>query len=540
MRTFLRPAIAAVVLGLLTGLAPVTSAPVTSAPAASAPATSAPATQGGVAVRLTAPHAVRTGTRVLLTATARPVRAGRPVRLEVRRAGHWQVVTSATQQRARVVLPARVTTTSIYRAVAPRWRGAPAATSRPATVVAEDAPTGATPWVTGYYAGWYWDQMYPPEAVDMAAMTHFVFGRVAPGGGSLGGRPGTVVPGAGTAHDPGLAPDGSGDSVEDYLVRRAHRAGGDALLMLGGDGLDGRGFVASTTAARRPAFVERIADYLVAHDYDGVDLDWENCLGGEDGCGASAAAARRRLQLLIADLRTELASRKRFARTPALITFPGYAVNINFLQPGGKVEQWQAAVANAVDQYNLMTYGVGTAWWGHGTGWHSWFSGALTGAAPEHPVDIASSIAAYVRTGVPRSRLGIGIGFYGIYYGPAIDGPREYDADNDTFEVADAALGYAELVRKGYLSHGSLEWDAEAQSTYRIYGGDGYVPAVDPDAAPAGMLSYEDERSIAAKGAWVRDQGVGGTILWTINYGFLPGPDTNPLLDATAEAFLGR
>lgn len=533
MRTSLRATVVPVLLGLLAALVP-------TLPTAPTAAATGPAAQVAVAVRLTAPQAVRTGTRVLLTATVRPVLAGRPVRLEVRQAGRWQTVVTVKQERAQVVLPARVSRTSNFRAVTPRWRGDPSAASRPVTVVAEDAPQGSTPWVTGYYAGWYWDQMYPPEQVDMAAMTHFVFGRVAPGGGSLGGRPGAVVPGAGTAHHPGLAPDGSGDSVEDYLVRRAHQAGSEALLMLGGDGLDGRGFVASTSDARRPGFVERIADYLVAHDYDGVDLDWENCLGGEDGCGAGAATARRRLQLLIADLRTELSTRKRFAQTPALITFPGYAVNINFLRPGGTVEQWQADVANAVDQYNLMTYGVGTAWWGHGTGWHSWFSGALTGAGPDHPVDIASSIAAYVRTGVPRSRLGIGIGFYGIYYGPAIDGPREYDADNDTFEFQDAALGYAELVRKGYLSHGSLEWDEEAQSTYRLYDGDGYIPAVDPGSAPAGMLSYEDERSIAAKGAWVRDQGVGGTILWTLNYGWLPGAGTNPLLDATAEAFLDR
>lgn len=510
------------------------------------PAPAAPAEPGGVGsesrrasgIRLAAPHAVRTGTRVRLIATVRPVRRGRPVRLQVRRDGRWQTVAGARQQRRRVVLATTVGRTARYRAVAPRWRDAGAMRSRAVTVVAEDAPQGSTPWVTGYYAGWFWDQMYPPEVVDMDAMTHLVFGRVAPGGGSLGGRPGTVVPGAGTAHDPGLAPDGRGDSVEDYLVRRAHAAGTAALLMLGGDGLDGRGFVASTSDARRPAFVEAVADYLVAHDYDGVDLDWENCLGGEAGCGVGAAEARRRLRALIADLRTELASRPRYDRTPALITFPGYAVNINFLRPGGKVEQWQADVANAVDQYNLMTYGVGTAWWGHGTGWHSWFSGALTGAGPDHPVDISSSIAAYVRTGVPAARLGIGIGFYGIYYGPEIDGPREYDAGNDIFEVQDAALGYAELVRKGYLSHGSLHWDAAAQSTYRLYDGGGYVPAVDPGAAPAGMLSYEDERSIGAKGAWVREHGVGGTILWTLNYGYLPGAGTNPLLDAAAEAFL--
>ena len=64
------------------------------------------------------------------------------------------------------------------------------------------------------------------------------------------------------------------------------------------------------------------------------------------------------------------------------------------------------------------------------------------------------------------------------------------------------------------------------------------MPASDPTMAPAGYLSYEDPRSIAAKGAWVRSTGVGGTILWTINYGYLPSSRTNPLLAAVKSSFL--
>lgn len=61
--------------------------------------------------------------------------------------------------------------------------------------------------------------------------------------------------------------------------------------MLGGDGDDGAGFMLSSTDADRAAFVERIVDYLVEHDYDGVDVDWENCLDGARGCGETAGAA---------------------------------------------------------------------------------------------------------------------------------------------------------------------------------------------------------------------------------------------------------
>lgn len=406
-----------------------------------------------------------------------------------------------------------------------------------ATITVATATASGTPWVTGYYAGWFWDQSYPPERVDMTAMTHFVFGRVAPGSGSLGGQAGQLVPGAGTAHQDGLSPDGV-RSVEDYLVKRAHDAGIKALLMLGGDGGDGLGFLRSTTDATRPAFVRNIVDYLVAHDYDGVDVDWENELHGNEELGVSAAEARRRLKALLVEIRTEAATRARYQGEDraVIVTFPGYAVSINFLQPGGKVEQWQADVANLVDQYNLMSYGIGTAY--SGGGWHSWFSGPIFGATGTTPYDLDSSIKAYVATGVPRNKIGIGIGFYGIYYGPTITGPRQSTEGNSIFEVADEPLSYANLVRKGYLSHGTLHWDDEARSSYRSYGGGGYIPAVDPNSNPAGFLSFESERSIAAKGEWVRSTGVGGTILWTINYGYLPESQTNPLLAAVKQSFL--
>lgn len=403
-----------------------------------------------------------------------------------------------------------------------------------------DAPASAapddTPWVTGYYAGWYWDQGYEPHEIDMSAMTHFVFGRVAPGGGSLNGEPGDVVEGAGTAHDPDASPY-AGTTVEDAAIGFAHAAGAKALLMLGGDGFDGRGFVASTDDSVRATFVENLVDYLVEHDYDGVDVDWENCIGGEAwecGIDISLEESVRRLTALLTEIRAEMATRPRYAETPGLVTYPGYAVSINDLDEEGHVDQWRVDVALLVDQYNLMSYGIGTTW--NGANWDSWFSGALDGETDTHPISIDSSIDAYVASGVPRSRIGMGIGFYGIYYGPGITGPRQNTDENDIYEVDDNALGYANLVEMGYLSNGARHFDDEASSTYRLYPG-GYIPASDPARYPAGMLSYEDERSIAAKGAYARAGGAAGTIIWTLNYGALPD-DSNPLLAAVKESFL--
>ena len=76
------------------------------------------------------------------------------------------------------------------------------------------ATPGTQPkWVTGYYGGYFWDNAdyQKPEHVDMTALTHFVFARIGPGGGTTG-KPGEIVLGAGNAHDnrdvgPGAAYD---------------------------------------------------------------------------------------------------------------------------------------------------------------------------------------------------------------------------------------------------------------------------------------------------------------------------------------------
>ncbi len=482
-----------------------------------------------------APSVITPHTRVPVTAASRPARPGARVTLQVRTGGTWRTVGTTTEDargRARfLVAPEQAATYRVQAA------GAPAVQTRIGL-----RPRAAKPWVTGYYAGWFWDQEYAPHEVDMSDLSHFVFGRVAPGGGSLGGSPGTVVPGAGTAHEPAASPY-RGTTVEDYLVARAHAAGAKALLMLGGDGFDGRGFVASTADAVRPTFVRNLVDYLVAHDYDGVDVDWENCIGGEAWeCGVriSEAEAVRRLKALIVEVRAEMATRRRYDADPGLVTFPGYPVNTNHLPASGKVSAWQGELPWLVDQYNLMSYGIGTTW--NRDGWHSWFSGALDDASPTTPVSIDSSIAAYVAAGAPREKIGLGIGLYGIYYGPTVTGPRQPTGDNDVYETNDVALSYARLVALGYLDRGFRHFDTAASSTYRTYGGGGYVPPAEPGLPPlkpAGFLSYEDEQSIRAKADYVADGKAGGTIVWTLNYGALPD-GTNPLLDVIGDAFLRR
>jgi GH18 family chitinase len=364
-------------------------------------------------------------------------------------------------------------------------------------------------WVSGYYAGWYWDS-YPPSAVDMSAMTHFIFGRYAPGGGTLGGSPGQLVPGAGTGHNA---------TVEDALVTKAHGAGLKAIAMIGGTG-DGPGWVASTTSTTRAAFIKNILDKCVAKDYDGIDADWEDSL--------DTATKQAQLINFLSELRSAAAARPRYQlpNAPFFITFPGAWVNVNTDLP---IPSWKATVASLVDQYNLMTYGTKTDC----CGWDTWLWAALTGEAGTHPTSIAASIQAYVNAGVPRSKLGMGLGLYGSGYGAPVTGPRQ--PISGSWGGDDNVNTWADFYAQGMFSAGTYHFDTAAQAGYYSYS-----PARSYRGHSVSLLTTEDPQSIAAKGAWAKAGNCGGAIVWTMNYGYISTLGRNLPMESVKSAFLGE
>ncbi|TFW16614.1 hypothetical protein E4L96_16090 [Massilia arenosa] len=392
-------------------------------------------------------------------------------------------------------------------------------------------PGSQSKWVGGYYGGYFWDNpdYQKPEHVDMTAMTHFVFARIGPGAGQNGGNPGDVIPGAGSAHTERKMGPGApyGMTVEEYLIARAHHAGTKAIIMLGGEG-DNAGFHNSSVDAVRPKFVKNLVDYMVAHDYDGIDVDWE-------GIDSEDTENQVLLEKLIADLRKEANARPRYAEKGVIITFPGGSLNTNYQ----KVSAHDIKVASLVDQYNIMSYAAGWI----GTGWDSMHYNALTGHHGREPLSIASTLQMYVDAGIPRSKLGMGIGFYGFNYKPPFTAPGQptdnYDYNSGILSMNDVQWNYTVLNKYGYLSNGVYGWDEATKTSYRSYPG-GYTPA-NRAGFSSGYIAYEDQRSIQAKGDWAHStqagEGAAGAVIWLVNYGTTDGVN-NPLLTAVKKGFL--
>ncbi len=369
------------------------------------------------------------------------------------------------------------------------------ALSDPATVSLDITPIvdppGDARWVSGYYVG-YERFDYPIAEVDFSAITHLMVGRLIPNAN------GTLT----THFDIDAV---NGPIWAQAAVDAAQAAGRKAILMVGGAGEIG-GWRGAAADANRAAFVANLLAAMDGFGADGLDIDWEPI----------AAEDHAPLLALVQDLRS--------ARPGMLLTMPVGGINVNF-PPLGEAALFQA-LHPLLDQLNVMSYDMAQAY----EGWHSWFASALDGEYANAPMSVSSSVDYYLGLDVPAAKLGVGIGFYGACY-HTVTQPRQ---PAEGFLVAsDGAMSYRNIVAD-YLPNMPRTFDAIADAPW-------LGNAVTQGPQNCNYVSYEDAQSIAAKGAYVAQAGLGGTIIWTISQGQLPEPadPRNPLLDAVREAFLG-
>ncbi|GMU08439.1 glycosyl hydrolase family 18 protein [Corallococcus caeni] len=356
-------------------------------------------------------------------------------------------------------------------------------------MVSPPDPSGQGKWVSGYYTGWNADD-YPPEKVDFSALTHIFVGRATPR------TDGTLN----TQFD-----NDNGPAIARTLATRAHAAGRKAVIMVGGSG-EHDGWVGAASNANRAKFVTNLLKAMDDFGYDGLDIDWEPV----------ETADRPQLLALVKELRA--------ARPNMLLTFPIHWINTNFPEDA---DPWYAQLAPYLDQVNVMTYEMIGPW----DGWQSWYTSALRGESGLRPSSVSSSLALWVQAGIPKAKLGMGIPFYGLAW-RHITGPYQPFTDWSDYVGGDNSFTYKKIL--GFAPKGTYHWDDTAKADYLTF--------APPDLVEDGTvtwISYDGPQAIAAKGAFVKAQGYGGTIIWTINQGCTdPATGSNPLLNAVKAAFL--
>jgi chitinase len=355
---------------------------------------------------------------------------------------------------------------------------------------ASDASAPSNAWVMGYYA--VWDEpanggAYPVSAIDWGAITHVATAFYLPdasGGFGVGSFDATTA----TA-----------------LITAAHAQSKKVIASIGGSG-SGPSFEGATQSSMA-AFVTSL-QALLSMGYDGIDIDWE-------GGNLTAAQDQALEQALIHALRTGSPS--------ALLTMTAGYENENSLDD----LTFYGTVIADLDRLNLMTYGMSGAW----QGWKSWHSSPLHwDHDTSTPTGIDTSVAHYLAAGVPAAKLGVGAGFYGECYTSPVTAPGQALGGSQV-SASDGTMSYVNIMAS-YYSAATYHYDSVAA-----------VPYLSPPAGNAQgctYVTYEDATSLGAKAAWMKSQGLGGIIIWTMSEGFVSsGADVhaqNPLLEVLGTA----
>ncbi len=368
----------------------------------------------------------------------------------------------------------------------------------------DGATTTSGQWVMGYYVG-YDISAYPIASIDWSGITHIIFAPLV----------------VNTDQSLNLSFDdqnGTGQQDAMALAQAAHAHGVKALLMLGGAGA-GANIATAAGAGKRVAFVNTLVDAMTTLGYDGIDLDWEDSVNLDD--------------------LVSLAQALRASKPAMLITYPAGAINGNFQT----VDPRMATLAASLDRFNVQTYYPSTAFTGQG--WSSWFSSPLQGASGSTPVAIDDTLQRYAAAGIPKGKLGMGIAFYAICYTGGITGPRQpTNGTSQQITGGDNAYPLSLFFAAGGTFDSSVtssrQRDTTAAEPYLTFG----TAVNDMHCGSATQyIPYEDETSIAAKGAFSKANGYGGMIIWTLEEGWLPagaagGRARNALMQALKSAFI--
>lgn len=337
----------------------------------------------------------------------------------------------------------------------------------------------------GYYASWAAAQ-YPIAEIEWSGLTHIAMAFYLPKAGGV------------------LELASGNDKLAADLIAAAHAHGVKAVASIGGSDTQS-GFKLASGSAAIPTFISNLLALLDV-GYDGIDIDWEPMDKADE------------------PVVVNIAQRLRAARPGVLLTVPIGELNVNMKNDlSGYVE-----IAAVYDQLNIMSYGQAGTW----SGWKSWHSSALYHKDSATPTSIDSTVKLYLAAQVPAAKLGIGIGFYGLCYTSPVTGPDQA-LNGSKLAASDGAISYATIMGQ-YWSAEARQWDDLAKVPYLSF------------AAPHGpnnctYISYDDEQSIAEKGAYVKAKGLGGVIQWELNEGYLgtaAAGQRNPLLKAIQQAFL--
>ncbi|MFF0146235.1 chitinase [Amycolatopsis sulphurea] len=357
-------------------------------------------------------------------------------------------------------------------------------------------PQAAAGKVVGYFTDWgIYQRNYHVKNIETsgsaAKLTHinYAFGNVTNGGCAVGDPYADYQ----KTYDAGGSVDGVADTWDQPLAGsfnqlkklKAKHPGLKVLWSFGGwTWSGGFGQAAQNPAAFADSCYNLVNDPRWAGLFDGIDIDWEY----PNACGLTCDhSGPDALKKVLSALRDKFGSSK---LVTASITADG--------TDGGKMDAADyAGAAQSADWYNVMSYDFFGAWASQGpTAPHS----PLTSydGIPTKGFNSDAAIQKLKSSGIPSSKLLLGLGFYGRGW---------------TGVTQDAPGGTATGPAPGTYEQGIEDYKVLKSSCPAT----GKVAGTAYAKCGSNWWSYDTPETIAGKTSYVKTQGLGGTMFWELS-----------------------
>jgi len=339
-----------------------------------------------------------------------------------------------------------------------------------------------------YFTNWSYKRpgmgKFTPEDVDASLCTHIVFAFATIENNKLQGS---------EDNDEGLGADGTYSRIVKLKERNPDLK---VLLAVGGWAFGSKPFQKLTeNIFRMNGFVYDSIEFMRSHKFDGLDIDWEYPRGPDDKASFVS---------LVKELRLAIEGEAKTSKSAKLLLTAAVPASFEAIEAGYDVPE----ISKYLDYINVMTYDFHGQWEkevGHNSPLYPLNS--ATGFQKRLTVDFSAK--EWVRQGAPKEKLIIGMPVYGRTFTLVdrtqfdIGAPATGGGEPGRYTGEAGFLSYYEICDFLHKDNTTLVWDNEQQVPF-AYRGDQWV-------------GFDDERSLKTKVGWLKNEGFGGIMVWSVD-----------------------
>lgn len=268
------------------------------------------------------------------------------------------------------------------------------------------------------------------------------------------------------------------------------------LLAVGGWAFGSEPFRALTSNSfRMNGFIYDAIEFLRRHNFDGLDIDWEYPRGPDD---------RAAFVSLIKELRVAFEGESKSAENAKLLLTAAVPASFEAIAAGYDVPE----LSKYLDYINVMTYDF-HGQWENQVGHNSPLFPLNSASNFQKKLTVDYSAKEWIRQGAPLEKLIIGMPVYGRTF--TLTDAEKFDIGAEVvgggksgrYTGEEGFLSYYEICDFLHEPNTTLVWDNEQQVPF-AYHNDQWV-------------GFDDERSLRTKVDWLKTEGFGGIMVWSVD-----------------------